>query len=117
LVRLGAIQLLVVIRAAALTVALFGFYFFFTQKNVFASFGAMLIGGCALGIAFPKLAKCLSGEGGASTREKAFRSDLVAAATSVGIRAIFVAREPQSQPHECGSPVDTLFGYCVTESE
>jgi hypothetical protein len=71
---LGDYQLLVASRVAALVVALFGFYFFLTQQNIFASFGAMLFGSCGLLIAFPPMTKWLSGDGTAPERERTVRS-------------------------------------------
>jgi hypothetical protein len=113
----GELQLLVASRAAALAVAVLGFYFFCAVQNIFAAFGAVLIGSCGLIIAFPATARWLSGKRAPSERKKAFRSDVVTAAISIGMCAMFVARAPQSQPHKCGGPIDTLFGYCVTKSE
>jgi hypothetical protein len=82
--------MLVATRAVALAAALFGFYFFFTEQNIFASFGAMLLGSGALMIAFPAVTRWLcrlSGQAATSEtgtseaatfeRENMFRSDVV----------------------------------------
>jgi hypothetical protein len=105
---------LIATRAVALVVALVGFYFFLAQQNIFASFAAVLLAGCALMIAFPAVAHWLSGEGAASERERKLRVDAVTVFTAL---CAFFALGPQSQPHKCDSSVHTLFGNCVAKTD
>jgi hypothetical protein len=104
-------------RAVALVAALFGFYVFVTEQNFFASFGAMLVGGCALTVAVPSIAHWLAGKGLASERDRTLRSDVVTLAVTTAICVAFLALAPRQEPRQCGGPADTLFGHCATASE
>jgi len=104
-------------RTVALVAALFGFYVFVTRQNLFASFCAMLVGGCALMVAFPSIAQWLAGKGLASERDRTLRTDVVTLAFTSAICVAFLALAPRQEPRQCGGPVDTLFGYCAPTSE
>src|SRR5262245_18657888 len=62
-------------RAVALVAALFGLGVFVTNQNFFASFGALLLAGCALMVAFPSIAHWLAGEGMRDRKPRCDSSD------------------------------------------
>lgn len=111
------IPVLLARRVVALVAALFGFYIFVTNQNVFASFGAMLLGGCALMIAFPSIAHWLAGEAMAAERDRTLRSDIVTFAVTAAICVAFFVLAPRQAPHQCGGPIDSLFQHCIPTSE
>ena len=109
--------MLLATRAVALVAALFGLVVFVASRNVFASFGAVLLAGCALMVAFPSVAHRLAGEGLAAERDRTLRCDIVTFAVTSAICVGFFALAPRQGPHPCGGPVDSLFQHCVTAPE
>ena len=100
-------------RAVALVAALFGFCVFATNQNLFASFGAVLLAGCALMVAFPSIAQWLAGEGVVAERDQTLRCGIAACTVLAAICVAFLALAP----HWCGGSVDSLFRDCIPASE
>jgi hypothetical protein len=104
-------------RAVALVAALFGLGVFVTNQNLLASFGAMLLAGCALMVAFPSVAHWLAGKGLAAGQDRTLRCDLVTLTVTAAICLGFFVLMPRREPHRCGGPVDSLFQHCIPASE
>jgi hypothetical protein len=104
-------------RAVALVAALFGLGVFVTNQNFFASFGAVLLAGCALMVACPSVAHWLAGEDAAEGRDQTLRCDIVTFTITTAICVAFFALAPRQQPHQCGGAIDRLFQHCVRTSE
>jgi hypothetical protein len=100
-------------RAVALVAALFGLGVFVTNQNFLAAFGAMLLAGCAVMVAFPAVAHWLAGKGLAAGRDRTLRCDVVTLTVTAAICVGFFAL----MPRRCGGPVDSLFQHCIPASE
>jgi hypothetical protein len=104
-------------RAVALVAALFGLGVFVTNQNFFASFGAVLLAGCALMVAFPSIAHWLAGEVEAAGRNQKLRCNIATCTVTTAICVAFFALAPRQEPHQCGGPVDSLFRHCSPTSQ
>jgi hypothetical protein len=104
-------------RAVALVAALFGLGVFVTNQNVFASFGAVLLAGCALMAAFPSIAHWLAGEGMPAGRDQTLRCDIATCTVMTAICVAFFALAPRQEPHPCSGPLDSLFRHCMPTSQ
>ena len=68
-------------------------------------------------VAFPAIAHWVAGEGLASERDRALRSDIVTFAFTTAICAAFLALALRPEPRQCSGPVDSLFGHCIAASQ
>lgn len=109
--------MLLATRAVALVAALFGLGVFVTNQNVFASFGAVLLAGCALMVALPSIGHWLAREGVAAGRDQTLRCDIATCTVTTAICVAFFALASRPEPHPCGGAVDSLFRHYSPTSQ